>query len=221
MMAVALVAARDESGRVGATVAALSRFVDEVVVIDDGSTDGTGEEASRAGARVVRLSKSLGKGRALEAGISSVASSPEVWLLADGDLGETAGLLQPLLEAVDYGRADLVIAVLPKQGGGFGMVKRFAGGAIKRLSGFEAQEPLSGQRAVRADVLAACRPIAAGFGVETAMTIDAARLGFKILEMQTDIHHRPSKRDIGGFTHRGRQGWDILRAVVARAAGVR
>ena len=221
MKVVALVAARDEADRIGATVAALSGLADEVVVVDDGSRDGTGEQASLAGARVVSLRKGRGKGHALEMGLASVPSTPEIWLLADGDLGETAGLLAPLLEAVGDGSADLAIAVLPKQGGGFGIVKRFAAVAIERLSGFKSREPLSGQRAVKAEVLSVCRPIARGFGVETAMTIDAARLGFKILEMQTEIRHRPTRRDIGGFAHRGLQGWDILKAVVVRATGVR
>lgn len=221
MRSVALVAARDEADRIGATVSALSRLVDEVVVVDDGSKDATGDEASLAGARVVRLGKGLGKGGALERGIESVESQPEAWLLADGDLGDTAGLLAPLLSAIDDGIAEMTIAVLPRQGGGFGMVKRFSAMAIRRLSGFRAQEPLSGQRAMKAEVLSACRPIARGFGVDTALTIDAARLGFSILEVPTDVRHRPTGRDIGGFAHRGRQGWDILRAVMARATGVR
>jgi len=221
MKVVAIVPARNEADRVGATVSALSRFSDEVLVIDDGSRDATGAVALSAGARVIRIEKGSGKGQAIERGIRSVDSPPEVWLLADADLGETAGLLAPLLEAVGDGRADLAIAVLPRQGGGFGVVKRLAAMAIERLSGFRAQEPLSGQRAVKAEVLSGCRPIANGFGAETAMTIDAARLGYRIVEMPTDLRHRPTGRDLGGFAHRGRQGWDILRAVAARALGVR
>lgn len=221
MKVLALVPARNEAARVGATVVALSHFVEEVLVIDDGSRDATGEVAALAGARVVRIEKGRGKGQAIERGIRSVGSAPDVWLLADADLGETARLLVPLLDAVGDGRADLAIAVLPRQGGGFGVVKRLAAMAIERLSGFQTQEPLSGQRVMKAEVLSGCRPMAGGFGVETAMTIDAARLGYRIVEMPTDIRHRPTGRDIGGFTHRGRQGWDILRAVAARASGLR
>lgn len=221
MRVVALVPARNEADRVGATVAALSRFTDEVLVIDDGSRDGTGAVAASAGARVIRIDRGLGKGQAIESGIRSLESFPEVWLLADADLGESAGLLAPLLEVIGDGQADLAIAVLPPQGGGFGIVKRLAAMGIERLSGFRSREPLSGQRAMKAEVLSACRPIARGFGVETAMTIDAARMGYRIVELPTDVRHRPTGRDLAGFAHRGRQGWDILRAVAVRALGVR
>jgi hypothetical protein len=64
------------------------------------------------------------------------------------------------------------------------------------------------------------RPLADGFGVETAMTIDAVRAGLRVIEVPIDaLDHRPTFRDPAGFLHRARQGWDIARAVGPRMWG--
>jgi glycosyltransferase involved in cell wall biosynthesis len=214
---VALVAARNEAGRIGSVVSALLPLVDEVVVVDDGSTDATGSEASGAGARVLRSRGRNGKGGALEGALRRLQPA-DVWLLADGDLGATAAGLVRLIEVVSSNGADLAIAVLPPTpAGGFGLVKRTSAHLIRGQSGFRASEPLSGQRALTARAMQAVRPLARGFGVETAMTIDAVRAGLRVLEVPIDgLEHRPTYRNLRGFLHRGRQGWDIAMAVVPR-----
>jgi glycosyltransferase involved in cell wall biosynthesis len=220
---VAIVPARDESGRAGATVAALRRIpeVDEVVLVDDGSRDGTGSEALAAGATVLRVPGGAGKGRALEGALRRLPAA-DVWLLADADLAGTAARLDAVLAPVLAGEADLAIATFPPgQGGGFGIVKRLARGAIRLLSGFEASEPLSGQRAVTSSALDRCRPLARGFGIETAMTIDAVRRGLRVVEVPAALAHRPTGRDARGFAHRARQGVEIAAAVLPRALGLR
>jgi len=218
---VALVAARNEAERIGATVEALLSFADEVVVVDDASEDETASLALGAGATVLRIPARAGKGRALEGALDRLADAG-VWVFADGDLGSSARALDRLADAVLQGGADLAIADPPAQkGGGFGLVKKAAGRAISRLTGFRPRAPLSGQRAVSARALAACRPLARGFGVEAAMTLDALRAGLRVVELPVPVHHRPTGRTLGGFVHRGRQGLDILVALVVRALGLR
>jgi glycosyltransferase involved in cell wall biosynthesis len=214
---VALIAARNETGRIGPGVSALLPLVDEVVVVDDGSTDATGSEASAAGATVLRSRGRNGKGGALE-GVLRRLEPADVWLLADGDLGATAAGLVRLVEIVSSGGADLAIAVLPPaRSGGFGLVKRTAAHLIRGQSGFRASEPLSGQRALTGHALEAVRPLASGFGVETAMTIDAVRAGLRVVEIPIEgLEHRPTYRNLSGFLHRGRQGLDIAKAVLPR-----
>ena len=214
---VALVAARNETGRIGSGVSALLPLVDEVVVVDDGSTDATGSEASAAGATVLRSRGRNGKGGALEGALRRLEPA-DVWLLADGDLGATAAGLVRLVEVVSSGGADLAIAVLPSaRAGGFGLVKRTAAHLIRGQSGFRASEPLSGQRALTGHALEAVRPLASGFGVETAMTIDAVRAGLRVVEIPIEgLEHRATYRTPRGFLHRGRQGWDIAKAVLPR-----
>jgi len=215
---VALVAAHEESARVAATVTALHGLVDEVVVVDDGSSDGTSSAALVAGATVLRASRRRGKGRAIEESLERLPSA-DLWLLADADLGLTASGLGPLIDAVRQGSADVAIAAFPKlDGGGFGMVKRSAARLIRAACGFDAREPLSGQRALTAAALAAVRPLAPGFGLEVGMTIDAVRAGLNVIEIPIEgLSHRPTGRGARGFAHRARQGADILAAVAARA----
>jgi glucosyl-3-phosphoglycerate synthase len=215
---VALVAAHEESARIAATVTALHGLVDEVVVVDDGSSDGTSSAALVAGATVLRASRRRGKGRAIEESLERLPSA-DLWLLADADLGPTASGLGLLVDAVRQGSADVAIAAFPKLGGGgFGLVKRTAARLIRAACGFEAREPLSGQRALTAAALAAVRPLAPGFGLEVGMTIDAVRAGLKVIEIPIEgLSHRPTGRGARGFAHRARQGADILAAVAARA----
>jgi hypothetical protein len=215
--AVALVAAYEESARIAATVSALHDLVDEVVVVDDGSRDETSSAALVAGATVLRASRRRGKGRALEESLERLPPA-DVWLLVDGDLDGTASRLAPLIDAVREGRADVAIAAFPKLGGGgFGMVKRTAARSIRATCGFDAREPLSGQRALTAAALDAVRPLAPGFGVEVGMTIDAVRAGLRVVEIPIEgLSHRPTGRGARGFAHRARQGADILAAVAGR-----
>ena len=201
-----LFAARDEEARIGDTVEALVRAFPHagIVVADDGSRDSTAAAARRAGARVVRLPR-LGKGQALT--LAERDAPPGPLLLCDADL---EGDLGPLLE----GDADLAIAAFAeRQGGGFGIAKRAARALVRARCGFDAREPLSGQRALSAAAREACFPLAPGFGCEVRMTIDAARAGLRVEERELPLAHRATARDARGFLHRGRQLRDLLLGV--------
>ena len=210
-----MVPAHNEAARVAATVAALRTIpdIDEVVVVDDGSTDATANQAERAGARVVRMSRNEGKGRALERGIA--ATEAPVVLLADADLGDSAANLHVILAPVLDGRADVAIAAPPGGDGpsGFGLVEGVARWGISRLAGRRMERPLSGQRALRRIVAGA---FASGFGAETAFTIDALRAGYRVVEVPCEISHARTRRDPAGFAHRARQGVDVTRALASR-----
>jgi hypothetical protein len=220
---VALVAAFEEEETIARTVKSLAAIeaLSEIVVIADGSTDRTAEEASGAGARVLVAPGRRGKGGAVDSALDRVPAA-DIYLLVDGDVGETAAETSVLVDEVAVGRLDLAIGRLPPlEGGGFGLVKAFARWAIRTVTGFDAEEPLSGQRAVRSEVVRACRPLAAGFGLETGMTIDAVRLGFRVGEIPVEMRHRATGRNLAGFTHRAGQGLDILQAVCPRLLGIR
>jgi glycosyltransferase involved in cell wall biosynthesis len=217
-----IVAARNEADRIGATLTALrGAFPDAALwVADDASTDGTAEAAMAAGAQVVSRGRSHGKGgnvtAAAEAALSA-GSSPELVLLCDGDLGDSAARLTPLVEAVRAGECDLAVATFSRRvGGGFGVALGFARWAIRRLCGVETTAPISGQRALRIEVLRATLPFAAGYGMEVGMTVDAVRAGYRLREYQLDLSHRATGRTFAGFLHRARQLRDFSCALRSR-----
>ena len=208
-----IVVARNEAERLGATLAALrGAFPDaELVVADDASEDATPHIALQAGARLVRAPRRLGKGGA--ATLAARGVDADVVLLCDGDLGESAARLGPLVD----GLGDMTVAVFARRvGGGFGLAVGASRRAIERATGRRMEAPLSGQRALRREVLATVLPFAPGFGMETGMTIDALRAGFEVVEVELDLEHRATGRTLGGFAHRGRQLLDIARAYISR-----
>ena len=223
---VAIVAARNEADRIASTLAALREALPEAAlwVADDASEDGTAEAAIVAGAQVVSRRRPHGKGAnvtaAAEAALS-VEPAPAVVLLCDGDLGSSAARLAPLVAAVRNGECDLAVAAFSRRpGGGFGVALGFARWAIRRLGGgLEVEAPISGQRAMRVEVLRATLPFARGFGMEVGMTIDAARAGFRLREYELDLEHRATGRSARGFIHRGRQLADFARAYLSRRRG--
>ncbi len=155
------------------------------------------------------------------AGLESAAGvAPRPLLLLDADLGESAQAAAVLLAPLHEGRADVTVATLPAQpGGGRGFVVRLARAGIADATGFEAAQPLSGQRALTRDAFEAARPLADGWGIEVGMTIDLLRAGFRLVEVPVDLRHRVTGTDWRAQRHRARQFWGVWRALRARGAG--
>lgn len=220
---VVLIPAKDSAETIGGTVRSAREIagVERVLVIDDGSTDATGDQATLAGADVLVLPRNIGKAGAVMAGVSAVPHAT-VYLMIDADVGTSAGAAGVLLGPVLDDSADMTIGVLPSAGtlGGFGLVRNLAAAGIERACGFRPEAPLSGQRAIRGELLRSL-PLAPRFGLETALTIDAVRKGARVLEMPVVMDHRHTGRRWEGFRHRGRQGVDIVRALWPRLTGER
>jgi glycosyltransferase involved in cell wall biosynthesis len=236
-----VIPAKNEADRIGATVRAAASLpgADLVVVVDDGSTDDTAAAAAAAGARVVRHARNRGKAAALETGAEAVrllespadlagpagstGADPHHLLFLDADLGESAAQAGPLAEPVRRGSADMTIAVFSDRvrRGGFGFVTAASGAGIARATGWRPAQPLNGQRCLTRAAFEAALPLAAGWGIETGLTIDLIRRGMRITEVEVPLAHRATGNDWRAQLHRAQQLAGVARALAAREPATR
>ena len=213
-----IVPAYNESLYVGKTVTALLKVpgVQEVLVIDDGSTDDTAAAAAGSGARVIRLPVNRGKATAVLFG-ATLIKQPYL-AMVDADLGDSAQELLRLLQPLREGKAEMTVALFPAAGvkGGLGLVKKLAAWSIYRGTGMRLKEPLSGQRVLKRELLESLRHAPKGFGLEVALALDLLRRGCTVVEVETAMRHRERGRDAGSWLHRGRQFSALLRELWLR-----
>jgi glycosyltransferase involved in cell wall biosynthesis len=221
---VVIVTAHQEADRLPLTLAALADAFPgaHVVVADDASSDGTADVARGAGVAVVRSERNIGKGGCATLAAETVLArawepEPPVFVLCDGDLADSARHLPALADAVRRGEADLAVARFERKvGGGIGAAKGFARWAIERRSGLRLDAPISGQRALSGEAFRVAVPFAARFGMEIGMTVDVARAGLRVREIELPLAHRATGKTWRGFLHRGRQLTDFLAVYIAR-----
>src|SRR5580700_6010917 len=223
-----VVPARNEADRIQATVTAALGLpaAAVVIVVDDGSKDGTAAVARSAGAVVTRHARNRGKGAAMETGAEAVALldqreqrvRPRHLLFLDADLGRTAALAGPLIDPVLAGRADMTIAVFAAtvKLGGHGLVVGLSGTGIRRATGWQPAQPLNGQRCLTRAAFEAARPLAHGWGVETGLTIDLLRKGMRVTEVEVELGHRATGTGWHAQLHRAHQLTDVARALAKR-----
>ena len=220
-----LLPAFNEAGRIALTIAALKARpeIDAIVVMDDGSSDGTADAARSAGASLVLTGPNGGKGAALGAAYAAARDRAEIFLLLDADLGSSAGEAVKLLPPILANEADMTIGMLPPdpafaatgQVGGRGFVVRLARWGIERRTRQTMAQPLSGQRAVRRSVLDALGGrFASGFGVEVDLTVRALQAGFRVQEVETEFRHKVTGGDWVGLRHRACQFRDVAQVVL-------
>lgn len=188
----------------------------DILLIDDGSADQTCAKASRAGAKVLALRENKGKGNALREGLKNTDGDIIVFL--DADLRDSSGEVYKLISPILKNEADVVIArfkPLSKKKG-FGFVKALAFYGVKLFTGEEVTSALSGQRAFKKEVLDAIGTIPEGFGIEVGMLIDILKKGFTVREVDVDMYHDVTGRNLKGFLHRGKQFWHILKVLISK-----
>ena len=185
MRVAALVPAFNEAVWIGDVVDGLRGAVEHVLVVDDGSTDGTGRVARGRGADVLSHSRNLGKGQAVRAGIDALAPRGYTHvLIMDGDMQHLPSEAPRLIQAAAETDADLVLGERR-----FGREKmpaaryhanRWGSRALSSFLGVPLRDTQCGFRVVR---LAALRDLplrARGYDIETEMLVKLWRRGARI-----------------------------------------
>ena len=193
----------DEASTVGDVVRGAVRHGD-VLVVDDGSTDGTAEVAASAGADVMRLDRRGGKGAALRRGLAeALARGADRVLTMDGDGQHDPDDIPRLLSAADRAPDALVIggrlgglgkrhpAILPS---GRVAAMRVAGFFIDWLTGTAISDTQSGFRVYPAGLVEVLRPRRGGFVLESEMLVRAAAHGWRLVEVPVTAIHFADRR---------------------------
>jgi glucosyl-3-phosphoglycerate synthase len=213
--------ARDEAMTVAGVVepvaSLLEDLVDELIVVDDCSADGTGAIAEAFGARVVRRDAAPGKGAAMAAGLA--ASTGDIVVFLDADVRNFGShyvtrLVEPLVADPAF---VMVNGTYDRPGAGGGRVTELLARPLLRRLFHElafVRQPLAGEVAVRRHALEGMA-LEPGYGVEICMLIDVARRFGPSAIAQVDLGER---------VHRNRpldelagQADEVLTAVLARS----
>ncbi len=216
----AVIPAHDEEGTIAevveATRAALPADA-EVLVVDDGSADGTAEAAARAGVRVVRLWPNQGKGVALRRGIAEARHDLLLFIDADGqdDPAEIPLLLRALEPGVAMVLGSRFLGTLrdgsitPSHRVG----NRALTGVFNLLYGSRLTDTQAGFRVVRRDALDLPRLRAVRYEIETELTLHVLRRGGKVVEVPVTRSARP--HGASGFA----TAYDGVRVLAKMVAG--
>jgi glucosyl-3-phosphoglycerate synthase len=198
-------------------------LVDEIVVVDDASSDATASEAAAAGARVVRgPSEGGGKGEAMRVGLAETTGDLVVFLDADVENFSphfVTGLLGPLLADGEWTALVKGFYERPLNGarsGGGRVTELVAKPAIELLFPhlLEVRQPLAGETAARREVLESTG-ISPGYGAELGLLVDVGVLFGVGSIAQVDLGVRIHRnRSIAELRH---QAVDVLRAALRRA----
>lgn len=214
-----IIPAFNEEERIVNTLIAVKKIdlITTIIVVNDGSTDRTNEKAlSVEGVQVINTNKNVGKGHALKLGIESIISKSDIIVFLDADLQESASEAFKLIKPIVENKADVTIAKFPpsKKRGGFGLVKGLAKYAVYYNTGVKLTTVLSGQRAFKRSVLESLDFKYEGYAVELGMTIDILKKGFRVMEVEVEMFHNETERNIKGFLHRGKQFYHIFKSLI-------
>ena len=197
---VAIIPAYNEEDALPDVIYGTLRHVDEVIVVNDGSSDKTSEVAIGAGARVISHSINLGKGEALKSGFKAV-DDESIIVTIDGDGQHNPDEIPDLIRPIFEDGADLVNGSRYMNGPEENTpAYRRVGQKVLDIAtnisaGIKITDSQSGFRAFSCSVKDCFRFKDTGFGIESEMLVDAAESGLKIVEVPITVRY-----DVDGST---------------------
>ncbi len=186
--------AYNEEVALGSLILRAKRHAQQIIVVDDGSTDKTSEVAELAGAEVIKHSKNLGKGAAIRSGFAAVKDA-EVIVTIDADAQHNPDEIPLLAAPIIEGKADVVNGSRYIKGNDENtpayrrVGQKVLDTATSISSGSKISDSQSGFRAFSAKAIPYFRFKDKGFGVESEMLVDASQAGLKIEEVEIGVRY--------------------------------
>lgn len=188
MKVVAVIPAYNEERSIARVIIGTEKVVDKVIVVNDGSTDLTGEISNRLGITTVRHDKNEGKGAALRDGIEYAKRDVDfdVLVTLDADLQHDPSEIPKVLEPIIRGNADMVVGFRPMDASIMPR-ERIAGNkifdAMSNRNGEIIRDTQSGFRAYSKAALSKIKFMEDGLAIESQTFIDAVNVGLRIKEV--------------------------------------
>lgn len=218
-MIAVVIPAYNAQRRVAEIVVESRKQLEPVIVVDDGSRDGTGAVAQAVGATVLRHAKNRGKGAALKTAFAwALDNGFEAVITLDADGQHLPSEIPKFVEQYARGREDLIIGgrshlfheMLPRRRN----ANRFSAWCISKASGVAISDSQSGFRLYSARLLRAIRLRTDGFDMESEVIVLSGKRGFSITTIPIDLgfvdgistsHFKPLKDTL-------RIAWTVTRA---------
>jgi glycosyltransferase involved in cell wall biosynthesis len=212
---IAAMPAYNEEKYIGTMVLKAKKYADEVIVIDDGSTDGTADVSKLAGAVVIRHPVNKGKGAAIQSILDKVKKDvPDVLVLLDADSQHNPDEIPRLINSVLDGY-DLVIGTREQSKGSIPLYRRIGQKVLlqstRALTKKKITDSESGFRAFSKKAITELELSQKGFAVETEMIAVAEEKALKIAEVPISVEYTRDGSTLNPFRH----GLGVLTQIMA------
>lgn len=203
---IAAIPAYDEEKYIGTIVLKTRQYVDEVIVVDDGSTDSTSSVASLAGATVIRHDKNKGKGAAIQSILAEARKkNPDILILLDADFQHDPDEIPILIRPIISDGFDLAIGSREQQRGKIPRYRRIGQRVLSYFSRILSKEKVidseCGYRALSARAIAELKLRQKGFAIETEMIAAATEKGLKITEVPISAIYTKDSSTLNPLSH--------------------
>lgn len=195
---IACIPAFNEEHMIRNVVNQTKKFVDQVIVCDDGSVDNTEKEATQAGAVVLRHEKNLGKGKAMKTLFEYAKSiKADVVITIDGDGQFLPEEIPTLITPIISGTADIVIGYRFENNEEMPKYRKIGNKMFDKFTNLASDLPFrdtqSGFRGYSKKAIELIKISTSGFGVDSQILIDAASNGLKISEKKITVIYNTGK----------------------------